>query len=186
MPFRPKGAPPTPLAPSSGPTQGARLNRNCQAAVPRPGLCRRESNSQVKRKTYTIHLPPNLVTGLSWGLWFACCYSAFALLMVLLRGPSLLAKYNTTLLGLIAAYFVGGLAAGAAVGLLSPWGRRRSGAALLGFVGAFLALYAIGIAMTPRASWLSSTPLVAAFCAAILGPILGISWWSDENRRQRP
>lgn len=127
----------------------------------------------------------NLRTGLEWGLSFALFYSAYVLLLALIKGPGVFIRAGTTLLTVVAAYFLGGLVGGAAFGLLLPLGRSLTGAAVLGFIVALPVTAAIGMSLWPPEVWLSKTPVIL-IASGTLGPLCGASMWfvtqgSDGN-----
>ncbi len=123
--------------------------------------------------------------GLGWGLSFAGVYTAFVLVVALLRGSAPFERVGTTLPKAIAAYVVAGLLGGAAFGLLLPVGRTRLGAAVLGFVIALPVMYTITIAMDPAALENTSRWVVTLGSAVILGPAGGLSLWYVNRRYER-
>ena len=115
--------------------------------------------------------------GVRWGLSFAFCYAVVALLLYSAGGAlSLLA-------GVVAAYVVAGVAAGAVVGLL----RRRLdtvpgvlAASVAAGLPTWAALGSVGFERLPHA-WGRSEWISYVVCVLVVGPIMGLTL----HRRQR-
>jgi hypothetical protein len=88
----------------------------------------------------------NIRTGVIAGLVIASFYSLYVLLLYAIRGAAPFESSGVTLGGVIAAYYGGGLTAGAIVGILWPLLRWRLGATIVGIVAAFSVFLGIGLA----------------------------------------
>ncbi len=122
-------------------------------------------------------LGTNMRLGIREGLVIGAGYLAGSLVMVILRGPSILEQFRISLVGLVVYDILGGAATGAIVGLLLPLAKRSGiGAAIVGFA-ALLPICFIGtlIVFSPE-EWhklLPSTPLVSAgLLGGLGGPVL--------------
>jgi hypothetical protein len=80
------------------------------------------------------------------GLAFDCLYSLYVCGLYLLEGRAPFARLGTTLGVVIGTYFIGGISAGVAVGLLKPLARWRAGAILVGIIAAFFVFVGIVVA----------------------------------------
>src|SRR4051812_44073909 len=117
---------------------------------------------ETAMKSYITKLPSNLRWGVTWGLLMSGMYCLVALLLYIIRGPTLFAKYGLTLGTLMLTYVVGGITGGWIVGVLRPLTHWRFGAILVGISVGFVVYGAAGIAMYgPVTHWDWSAWLVA-------------------------
>ena len=72
--------------------------------------------------------------GIKHSLWYIAFFSVIATGLVLLTGGAVLAEYRLSLVAILGCYLLGGVVAGAVVGLLRPLTRTRSGAILVGTI----------------------------------------------------
>jgi hypothetical protein len=115
--------------------------------------------------------------GIRWGLYFAAAYSLYVVAVVVLRGPSVLARQGVTLIGLVLAYFGGGIIGGAITGALLPIARKPLGAMVVGFFAAVPVCFLMGMLVIPSVEWSTALPVVALGVAALLGPLCALGLW---------
>src|SRR6266576_2482267 len=123
-----------------------------------------------------------VLTGIRWGLVYATVYSAYATVVVLVRGGPVLNVYHLTLPTLIGLYFGGGVLAGGIAGALLPIGRHLIGAMFVGFVAALPVMFLMAMAMLPSDEWSSTLPTVGLSSAAVLGPLCGGGFWYIKKK----
>lgn len=87
-----------------------------------------------------------LRVGAWYGFVFACFYALYSVGLYLVHGARPFAANDTTLRAALAAYFVGGVVAGAIVGALQPLTRSRVGAMFVYSVAAFFVFLSIAAA----------------------------------------
>ena len=117
------------------------------------------------------------------GLFVAMACGGWAFLMVGIHGRVAVNRLGLSVAQLIALYFAGGLAGGAAVGFLRPWVRNTLGAMAVGYVGAipFAAGYFV-LTIEPE-RWLSEG-LILTLITSLAGAGLGAVLWSDKDLRR--
>jgi hypothetical protein len=119
-------------------------------------------------------LRTNLFWGLGYGLLFATAFSAFILILSVIRGSRPFDSVGMAPTRIITIYYIAGTVAGAAVGLLRPYCRRRSGALIVGAIGGVVVYGAVGIAMY---GW-TNIAIFGALVAGIPGgALVGQYWW---------
>jgi hypothetical protein len=114
-----------------------------------------------------------VLIGTAVGLVQALGFSAYALALVLLRGPADFLAFGATLGQAIVAYFAGGAASGMFVGLLLPLGRWRVGATLLGAFALVPFYVAIAVVIPGFDAWASGWMIAFMALAAVAGGIAG-------------
>ncbi|AHG92846.1 hypothetical protein J421_5311 (plasmid) [Gemmatirosa kalamazoonensis] len=125
--------------------------------------------------------PPqrSLTADLRWriggGILYAALYSIVGGGIVLLRlGPPALGR----VLGVVAVYFVSGLAVGAVLGLMRPLGASRARCVAIGVLAALPLGLTVGTLFTivdgQRLDWFGVVG-VAVLC----GTFIGVSWWQS-------
>ncbi|MFN2398928.1 MAG: hypothetical protein ABR543_09875 [Gemmatimonadaceae bacterium] len=87
----------------------------------------------------------NIRWGIILGLFFAVYYSAIAIAIYLLLGPSAFDRNGITLLGAIMAYFTAGVVGGIVVGLFRPLVRSLLGRMAAGILVAVPVFLVIGV-----------------------------------------
>ena len=118
------------------------------------------------------------------GLFVALACSAWALLMVGIRGRAVVNRLGLSVAELIGLYFVGGLAAGAVIGFLRPWVRNTLGAMAVGYIGA-MPFVAGGFALTIEPERWLSEGLILTLITSLAGAGVGAVLWSDKDLRRR-
>jgi hypothetical protein len=93
--------------------------------------------------------------GVFCGLAMATCFSAWVLLLVLLRGSPWFDKYQMSAWQIVAAYYAAGLLGGLVFGVLWPLSRTSWGAVVLGSLIGVIAYAAVGMIMHGALSWQS-------------------------------
>jgi hypothetical protein len=93
--------------------------------------------------------------GVLCGLAAATCFSAWVLLLVLLRGSPRFEKYGMSAWQIVAAYYAAGLLGGVVLGLFWPLTRTSWGAVALGSIIGVIAYAVIGMSMHGAFSWQS-------------------------------
>jgi hypothetical protein len=113
----------------------------------------------------------NPVLGLILGIAGGVFFSLSALLIVALRGPSMLDRLGVSLAGLLLVYIGGGAVGGTVAGMLLPLTRRRWGAALVGSVAALPIYHGAGML-------LGETDYgVSILLAVLVGGTVGYTAW---------
>lgn len=132
-------------------------------------------------------LSENVKWGLGWGVFMACFYSAFAVLILLTRGPQAFTSKGASFTGMISVYIVGGILAGGILGMLRPITRH--------FLGAVVA--AIPVSVPPSGGlliairgaplqWSRNTWLALVVLTCIIAPIFGAAtWYRRDGLRRR-
>ena len=120
--------------------------------------------------------------GIVAGLFFACFYSLIALAILLFGGGKAFEATGVTIPIAIAGYFAGGLVAGALVGLLRPFAKRRIGAVAVGIGAAFPVMLGFGFIMYgPMAQWDGGAIFGVTFAAVFLGGYGGWEFWEPQG-----
>jgi hypothetical protein len=115
------------------------------------------------------------------GLAVAVLFSAFVVVLVAVKGGSVLEGYDTTLRTVVATYLAGGLVGGAIVGALLPIGRRWYGAMLLGYIGALPVYGVVLMATRPVSQWMTDSPFLF-YGAGPIGAAVGLGLWFEFRR----
>jgi len=116
------------------------------------------------RPAFPAHPEPlsdRLRWAFGWTYAFATFYSAYALLLGLLRGAASFSSYGLSTWGIIAAYWLGATAAGLILGICKPLIRFRVGAFLVGTLVASAVYGTLMLAMPPTQTapwWLALIP----------------------------
>ena len=110
-------------------------------------------------------------SGVARGIAFATCFSAFVVLMALLRGSTRYPDGLTTW-HVLAFYYSAGILGGAVFGLLRPWQHRRIGKLASAWVygGGTIAFYPLAKSATGRSVPPLALLLVWAVLCAVLAP----------------
>ncbi len=124
-------------------------------------------------------LRTNVSWGLRWGLSVALVYSAYVLVLVLLRGNGVLTDQGISLSQVLTVYGITGIFGGLAVGLLRPLGRYLVGAAVIGYIVAALLFFCFGLIDAPLSEWQRDDVTEVLVLAAILGPAGGVIAWKQ-------
>jgi hypothetical protein len=126
----------------------------------------------------------NVVEGLIMGVVAAVLLSAFVVVLYFVRGSGPFYRINSSLPQAIIMYFLAGLLAGGAGGLLSPLSKTRLGAILVGIIAAALPSYLITRAIS-RPEWAHVVPLASCISAIALGGIYGWGFWSSAKDEEQ-
>ena len=130
-------------------------------------------------------LPPraSLRWGVSWGLWFATAYAAFAVFLALMRGTTWHHGVGLSTLQIVAIYYGVGIAAGIVLGLVRPVTGSRVGTLAIGVV-AGVVCYAGFVMATVGLGWLART--IAYIPAVIGGAGLALVIYGEEHMDRDP
>jgi hypothetical protein len=119
----------------------------------------------------------NVKRSVAVALIAATAFSAYVLVLSLLRGSLYWPKYEMTTGQIVAGYFGAAIVAGPVVGLLWPLTRWQSGAAVVGTLGGTIIYGAIGVAMGhAREAW-----FIGLIPGVLIGGGLAAVWWSDAH-----
>lgn len=125
----------------------------------------------------------NIGLGVFFGVALATFYSAFVLILFMIRGDSAFEANDITLLGTISAYYFGGIVGGVIVGLLLPLATWRWGSVIVGVVAAVPVFLGIGIAMYGGPGSRGPNDRFGLVTAAILlGGFGGYAFWEPVRR----
>lgn len=130
-------------------------------------------------------LSQDLVLGIGGGLAIALLLCVYAAILYLLRGAESFVANDVTLGAAISVYIVGGVIAGAVVGVLLPITRWRWGAALVGFLAAMPVFAIVRALLEGFRPWTSVDTIVMILWALTLGSSVGWIYWrifhSDDS-----
>jgi len=111
--------------------------------------------------------PANIVLGIKGGVTIAILCTAMATIVLVLTLSDPFEVYRTTFVKGIAAYFAGGIVAGAIGGVLRPLTRWPMGKFFVGALMGVMAVTALRIAQDGWHFWGPHDPLYAAIFAVI-------------------
>ena len=95
----------------------------------------------------------------------------------LLGGPEAIANHNTTLGGILMAYYSAGVVGGAIVGSLLPIGRTILGRIVLSLIGAFVFVFCIVTAVDgPFWNWRATDWGFVVFGTIVFGVAGSLAW----------
>src|SRR6059036_329305 len=104
-----------------------------------------------------VSVPKTVARNLMWGAFWGICggvvYSAYAVVLLILRGPAAFEANDTSFPAVLGAYLGGGGAAGLLLGLLRPLTRSWLGSAILGALCAVPVFSAGRIALSGFSNW---------------------------------
>ena len=111
------------------------------------------------------------------GLLIATAFSAWVMLLFMLRGDAPFAKHGTSIAAVLGMYYTAAVIVGALVGVLLPLARAgRTGAALTGIV-AGMALYgSVQFAFNGFSSWGPGDTFVVLFAGPLFGVPAGLAY----------
>lgn len=122
----------------------------------------------------------NLRWGIGYGLLFASFYSLFVLMLYTFRGDEPFRANEISAPVAVVAYFFGGVAGGAIVGLLRPLTKWRIGAMFVGVAAAVPLFLGLGLAMYgPVSNWGENETFGLVATAVILGSLGGYDTWES-------
>lgn len=127
--------------------------------------------------------PQNVLWGIRRGLSAALAFSAYVLLLYLFRGAAPFEANDTSLGAVIAAYLFGGLVAGAIIGLLRPFTKRKVGAIIAGIVAAVPVYAAVVFAVNGFAPWTLMDAVFVAVASLYVGALAGFLTWKWTRNR---
>lgn len=117
----------------------------------------------------------NAYWGMRWGLAFAGVFCLWAVILLMLGGPSAFMKQGISFAQAIAGYVFGGITAGAVVGILRPLLKYGWGAAVVGIIAAWPVGLAFMVA-TLGSHWSSPNSLITvAIFSLTVGAMGGIT-----------
>lgn len=123
----------------------------------------------------------NLRWGTGWGLFMGAGYCAIALVLYVLRGPGLFAKYGVTPTAAMLTYLIGGISGGWIIGLLRPLAKWRLGAI---FMGICVGIVVYGLATVsmfgPISHWDRDDWIMVTILGTFTGVIGGNWFWEKE------
>jgi hypothetical protein len=111
-------------------------------------------------------------------------YSAWVLLVFLVRGNAPFEHHRVSLLGSIGMYFVAGTLAGLVLGVLLPLTRWVLGAAVVSFIVAFVVWFVIGRSISDGEP-LIATVKTSAVLGAAFGLPMGVGFWYQDRIYER-
>jgi hypothetical protein len=126
-------------------------------------------------------------SGVKWAVAFAGVYSAYVVLLAIVKGSTTFESQHTTLLKVLAVYWGGGVAAGVVVGLFLPIGQHPVGAMVLGALGGVPVFAAAMLATTPPANWgdyMILSLVGGAAVGALTGLVLYVGDRDDSSARR--
>jgi hypothetical protein len=146
-----------------------------------PRGTRKSARASEKRVGPVWTVLRNLRWGAGWGLSLASLFSLYVFALSIIRGSAPFDRHGISPAEVIQAYLVGGVVAGALIGLLRPLTRWGWGAALLGLIASIPIVGLIGLALHgPDPS--SSEILAQAITAVLLGPSVAFMLWRQLQR----
>ena len=122
---------------------------------------------------------PDVKWGIAWALAFATGFSAWVLLLTLLRGSASFDEHGTTAWRIIGSYYATAVVAGTLLGLWRPYTRTRAGAIAVGCLVGTAVYAGVGIGMEGVSR---STILFGAVIGIPMGGFLGNREWKQNNR----
>jgi hypothetical protein len=118
-----------------------------------------------------------VVEGGKGGLFFGVGYSVLALILFVLRGPTLFEAQGVGLIELILLYLAGGVIAGAICGWLEPLTGSLFGRILVGIIAAIPFAFLLGLTVLPPEDVQEGLVPVALGCAVLWGVMGGTLFW---------
>ena len=119
-------------------------------------------------------------TGVKWAAAFALVYSAYIVVLAVVKGSTTFPSQDTTLLKVLGVYWLGGLAAGILVGLFLPLGNHPVGAMLLGALGGIPVFVAAMLATTAPAEW-GQYLLLSLAGGSVIGAFVGLVFYVGDR-----
>lgn len=122
----------------------------------------------------------NLGWGVRLGLVFATLYSLYVAVLFVIVGSEPFDKRHTSVLTVIATYFLGGIIGGAVVGAMRPHTHARFAAILVGIVAAFFVVFGILVASQGLLwRWTGGAWFSLAFASVFLGSFGDNMFWKN-------
>lgn len=121
--------------------------------------------------------------GAKWGLRFAFVYVAFATVQLLIGGSEVFTAKDTSYLAVVTAYILGGVAAGAVVGLLRRFAQNPIGAVTTGILASAPVFVGIRIALSGFQPWSLIVTLSMITLSLGWGIPAGLGTWWIWHRR---
>jgi hypothetical protein len=115
------------------------------------------------------------------GLLFGLAYSAYALVLYLVRGPELFASHGIGLIELLLLYLAGGAIAGGICGGLEPLTGSLFGRILVGIIAALPFAFLLGWTALPVEDVQQNLVPVAVGCAILWGVMGGAMFWFTRD-----
>lgn len=123
----------------------------------------------------------DLRLGVVAGLLGGVLFCVWALSAFLVSGRQIFDKNQTSLTTVLCTYLSAGGLGGLLVGAALPLARRMLGAALVGFLGAFVMWFLLGFSLSPNEPLLEIAKS-SALLAAVFGLPLGVGLWYQVRR----
>jgi hypothetical protein len=135
----------------------------------------------MKRRLERSSALANVAWGVGWGLFGATFFMLIAVAVVYgVKGGFENAPEGITPLKLFGLYPLGGMAAGAIVGLFRPHLKTRKGAMLVGMVAALPFAFAVNLLTRgPVAEWGALGLFATVGASALLGGMAGHILWNQ-------
>jgi hypothetical protein len=122
-----------------------------------------------------------IVEGGKHGLLFGLAYSAYAVILFVVRGPDLFAAQGVGLFELLALYLAGGAVAGAICGGLEPVTGSLFGRILVGIIAALPFAFLLGLTALPAEDVQRNLVPVSFACAVLWGVMGGAMFWFTRD-----
>jgi hypothetical protein len=124
----------------------------------------------------------NAVRGMRIAAYLAGLVTVYVLFIRVTQGPGPFEQAGTSVLLVIASYWIGGLIAGFLVGIALPLARGPVGAALLGVIGGVPLMFVVGLPLTTPAEWRTFLPVMALLAGGTGGPLCAVLFWHLRHR----
>ena len=124
----------------------------------------------------------DVLWGVTYGVLYACAYSALVTLVYLADGGAALRKYNTSLVYVVGSYFFGGITGGVVLGLVRSRVTSRTRAMLFGVLIALPVVLGFGLVMygTP-VSWSKARWIAVGLTTLMFGLAGGAITWQQRS-----
>jgi hypothetical protein len=122
----------------------------------------------------------NLRWGVGIGLVFAALYSLYVAVLFLIVGSEPFDRHHTSVLMVIATYFVGGITGGSVVGVMRPHTHSRFVAIIVGIVAAFFVIFGVAVASQGLPwNWTRAAWTALAVLSILFGSFGGNMIWNN-------
>jgi hypothetical protein len=122
----------------------------------------------------------DIVWGVRIGIVFAILYSLYVAILFLLVGSAPFDKHHTSVVTVIATYFVGGISGGAVVGAMRPYTHSRFVAIVVGIVAAFFVVFGVIVpSQGLPLRWTGANWASLVLTSVFLGAFGGNHFWKN-------